>query len=37
MFLAPLQMAREKGVPTPTLDLLVGLCVMKAKAAGLYP
>lgn len=36
MFRAPLQMAREKGVATPTLDLLVALCVLKARTAGLY-
>ena len=36
MFLAPLKMARDMGVATPTLDLLVTLCVIKARAAGLY-
>ena len=36
MFLAPLQMARDHGVATPTLDLLVTLCEIKARAAGLY-
>jgi 2-dehydropantoate 2-reductase len=37
MFHAPLRMAREHGVATPTLDLLVALCTLKARAAGLYP
>jgi 2-dehydropantoate 2-reductase len=37
MFCAPLRMARDKGVATPTLDLLVALCTLKARAAGLYP
>jgi 2-dehydropantoate 2-reductase len=37
MFRAPLQMAREKGVATPTLDLLVALATIKARGAGLYP
>ena len=36
MFLAPLRMARELGIATPTLDLLVELCVLKARASGLY-
>ncbi len=34
MFLAPLELARMKGVPTPTLDLLVALACIKA---GLEP
>jgi 2-dehydropantoate 2-reductase len=33
---APLAMARKAGVPTPTLDTLVTLCVHKAAAKGLY-
>ena len=37
MFRAPLAMAREKGVATPTLDLLVALCTLKLRAAGMYP
>jgi len=37
MFLAPLLMAREHGVSTPTLDLLVTLATVKARAEGLYP
>ncbi|MGE0097996.1 MAG: ketopantoate reductase family protein [Hydrogenophaga sp.] len=37
MFLAPLRMAREQGVSTPTLDLLVTLATVKARAEGLYP
>jgi 2-dehydropantoate 2-reductase len=37
MFQAPLQMARECGVPTPTLDLLVAMATLKARDAGLYP
>ena len=36
MFDAPLALARLAGVPTPTLDLLVALCKIKARAAGLY-
>ncbi|MDB6001881.1 MAG: 2-dehydropantoate 2-reductase [Rhizobacter sp.] len=36
MFLQPLEMARECGVPTPTLDLLLALVMVKARAAGLY-
>ena len=35
MFRAPLQMAREHGVATPTLDLLVALCTLKTRAMGL--
>ena len=37
MFIAPLEMARERGVATPTLDLLVALCKLKERAAGRYP
>jgi 2-dehydropantoate 2-reductase len=33
---APLQLARLAGVATPTLDLLVALARLRAKAAGLY-
>jgi 2-dehydropantoate 2-reductase len=32
----PLEMARMAGVPTPTLDVLVGLIKVKARARGLY-
>lgn len=33
---APLEMARRAGVRTPTLDLLVSLVKVRARAAGLY-
>jgi len=33
---APLELARAVNVPTPTLDLIVGLAVQRARAAGLY-
>jgi 2-dehydropantoate 2-reductase len=36
MFDAPLQLARLAGVATPTLDLLVALARLRARAAGLY-
>ena len=36
MFDAPLALARLVGVQTPTLDLLVALCKLRARAAGLY-
>ena len=36
MFDAPLVLARLGGVATPTLDLLVALCKLKARSAGLY-
>ena len=36
MFDAPLELARLAGVETPTLDLLVALARLRAKAAGLY-
>jgi hypothetical protein len=29
-------LARLGGVPTPTLDVLVALCKLRAEAAGLY-
>ncbi len=32
----PLELARMTGVATPTLDLIVGLAVQRARAAGLY-
>jgi 2-dehydropantoate 2-reductase len=32
----PQQMARVAGVPTPMLDVLVGLIKVKARAKGLY-
>ena len=37
IFAAPLELARLVGVATPTLDLLVTLAKLRAKAAGLYP
>lgn len=37
MFRAPLEMARAKGVAAPTLELLVALATLKARAAQLYP
>ena len=36
MFDAPLALARLAGVATPTLDLLVALCKLRARSAGLY-
>jgi 2-dehydropantoate 2-reductase len=36
MFDAPLVLARLAGVETPTLDLLIALCKLKARSAGLY-
>ena len=36
MFTVPRDIARMAGVPTPTLDLLVGLARLRANAAGLY-
>jgi 2-dehydropantoate 2-reductase len=33
---APLRLAREKGVPAPTLSLLVAMVAQVAEAAGLY-
>jgi 2-dehydropantoate 2-reductase len=36
IFAAPLELARMAGVPTPTLDLLVALARVRARAAGLY-
>jgi 2-dehydropantoate 2-reductase len=36
IFAAPLELARMVGVPTPTLDLLVGLVKVRARMAGLY-
>ena len=36
MFDAPLALARLAGVATPTLDLLVALCKVRARGAGLY-
>lgn len=33
---APLELGRLAGVPTPTADLIVGLAVQRAIAAGLY-
>jgi 2-dehydropantoate 2-reductase len=34
--MAPLALARERGVPTPTLDLAAALVAHKAAAKGLY-
>jgi 2-dehydropantoate 2-reductase len=36
LFRAPLRLAREAGVPTPTLSLLVAMASQAAEAAGLY-
>ncbi len=36
MFDAPLALARMAGVATPTLDLLVALCKLRAESSGLY-
>jgi 2-dehydropantoate 2-reductase len=36
MFDAPLVLARIAGVETPTLDLLVALCKLRARTSGLY-
>jgi 2-dehydropantoate 2-reductase len=36
LYSMPLEMARLAGVPTPTLDLLVSLIKVKARARGLY-
>jgi 2-dehydropantoate 2-reductase len=36
LYTVPLQMAREAGVATPVLDLLVALTRARARAAGLY-
>lgn len=36
LYTVPLELARMAGVPTPTLDLLVGLIKVRARAAGLY-
>lgn len=36
LFTVPLRLARERGVPTPTLSLLVALATQAAEAAGLY-
>ena len=37
IFDAPLELARMAGVATPTLDLLVAMAKVRARAAGLYP
>jgi 2-dehydropantoate 2-reductase len=37
IFDAPLELARMVSVPTPTLDLLVAMAKVRARAAGLYP
>lgn len=36
MFDAPVTLARMAGVETPTLDLMVALCKIRAESAGLY-
>ena len=36
LFRAPLRLAREAGVATPALDLVVTLAVQAARAAGVY-
>ena len=36
LYTVPLDMARRMGVPTPTLDLLVAMIKVRARAAGLY-
>lgn len=36
LFAVPLRLARERGVPTPTLSLLVAMATQAAEAAGLY-
>ena len=36
LFDAPLVLARIAGVATPTLDLLVALCKLRARPSGLY-
>jgi 2-dehydropantoate 2-reductase len=36
LYTVPLDMARLMGVPTPTLDLLVAMIKVRARAAGLY-
>jgi 2-dehydropantoate 2-reductase len=36
MFDAPLALAHMAGVPAPTLELLVALCKVRGRAAGLY-
>jgi len=36
LFTVPLRLARERGVPTPTLSLTVAMAVQAAEAAGLY-
>lgn len=37
LYTVPLELARMVGVSTPTLDLLVSLIKVRARAAGLYP
>jgi len=36
MFTVPLEFAKMTGVPTPMLDLMVALMIIRAKEAGLY-
>ena len=36
LFTVPLRLARQAGVPTPTLSLMVAMAVQAAEAAGLY-
>jgi 2-dehydropantoate 2-reductase len=33
---APLELAREAGVPVPTVEILAALLAARARAAGLY-
>jgi ketopantoate reductase len=35
-FMAPLALARQKGVPVPTLETVAALVAFKAAAKGLY-
>jgi 2-dehydropantoate 2-reductase len=36
IFIVPIELARSRGVATPTLDLLVALAKLRLRAAGLY-
>ena len=36
IYVVPLEIARARGVPTPMLDVFVGLARLRARAAGLY-
>jgi 2-dehydropantoate 2-reductase len=37
IYTVPLEMTRLMNVPTPTLDLLVSMIKVRARAARLYP